>query len=45
MWSLLNDRITVMEGFMFLGLEPIKQPLALNICNLCVSEGAAGVHA
>ena len=42
MWHLLNNRITVMEGFKFLGLTPIKQPMEANLCNLCISTGAAG---
>ena len=42
MWHLLNSRITVMEGFKFLGLAPNKHPMELNLCSVCISAGAAG---
>lgn len=45
MWHLLNDKITVMEGFRFLGLGPVKERIEVNLCNLQLAEGLPGKHA
>jgi hypothetical protein len=42
MWHLLDDKITVMEGFKFLGLGPVKERVEVNLCKLCAAEGSAG---
>lgn len=45
MWHLLNSRITVMEGFKFLGLAPNQHPMEVTLCGVRTSAGAAGRHA